>query len=73
MNFNTIPNVQLPLFVYGEPTENIAEVLPVVWNATECLASPDAITRQHGIDAILELGGTEGISSGGIHDCHLLG
>ena len=56
MNINTIPNVQLPLFVYGEPTQNIAEMLPVVWNATECLASADAITRQHGIDAILELG-----------------
>jgi hypothetical protein len=56
MNINTIPNVQLPLFVYGEPTENIADLLPVVWNATECLASADAITRQHGIDAILELG-----------------
>jgi hypothetical protein len=56
MNINTIPNVQLPLFVYGEPTENIAEMLPVVWSATECLASADAITRQHGIDAILELG-----------------
>jgi hypothetical protein len=56
MNINTIPNVQLPLFVYGEPTENIAEVLPVVWNATECLTSPEAVTRQHGIDAILELG-----------------
>jgi hypothetical protein len=56
MNINTLPNVQLPLFVYGEPTENIAEMLPVVWNATECLASADAITRQHGIDAILELG-----------------
>ncbi len=56
MNINTIPNVQLPLFVYGEPTENLADLLPVVWNAAECIASADAITRQHGIDAILELG-----------------
>ena len=56
MNINTIPNVQLPLFVYGEPTENLTDLLPVVWNATECLASADSITRQHGIDAILELG-----------------
>jgi hypothetical protein len=56
MIINTLPNVQLPLFVYGEPTENIAEMLPVVWSATESLAGADAITRQHGIDAILELG-----------------
>lgn len=56
MNLNTIPNVQLPLFVYGEPPENVAEVLPVIWNAAECLTSPEAVTRQHGIDAILELG-----------------
>jgi hypothetical protein len=56
MNISTIPNVQLPLFVSGEPPENIAELLPVVWNATECLASPDVLTRQHGIDIILEIG-----------------
>jgi HEAT repeat protein len=56
MNFNPIANLQLPLFVYGEPTENILEILPVVWNATESLASPDPVTRNHGIDAILELG-----------------
>jgi hypothetical protein len=56
MTINTLPIVQLPLFLYGEPTGNIAEMLPVVWNATECLASENAITRQHGIDAILELG-----------------
>jgi hypothetical protein len=56
MNIDPILNVQLPLFVYGEPTENILEVLPVVWNAVECLVSPESITRQHGIDAILELG-----------------
>ncbi len=28
----------------------------MVWNATECLTSPETVTRQHGIDAILELG-----------------
>jgi hypothetical protein len=56
MNFDPIPNVQLPLFVYGEPVENISELLPAVWNATESLASPDGVTRQHGIDALLELG-----------------
>jgi hypothetical protein len=56
MNIDPISNIQLPLFVYGEPVENINEVLPVVWNATESLASPDAVTRQHGIDALLELG-----------------
>ena len=56
MNYNPIPNIQLPLFVYGEPTENILEVLPVVWNSTELLTSPDPFTRNHAIDAILELG-----------------
>jgi hypothetical protein len=56
MNSNILSNVQLPLFAYGEPTENNTEVLWVVWNATECLASPDVLTRQHGIDAILDLG-----------------
>jgi hypothetical protein len=56
MNFDPIANVQLPLFVYGEAVENINELLPAVWNATESLAAPDAVTRQHGIDTLLELG-----------------
>jgi hypothetical protein len=56
MNFNPIPNIQLPLFVYGEPTENILELLPAVWNATEALASPTVVARNHGIDTLLELG-----------------
>jgi hypothetical protein len=56
MNYNMIPNIQLPLFIYGEPTENILEVLPAVWNATESLTAPDPTTRNHAIDAILELG-----------------
>jgi hypothetical protein len=56
MNYNPIPNIQLPLFIYGEPTENILEVLPVVWNATELLTASDPVTRNHAIDAILELG-----------------
>ncbi len=56
MNFNPIPNLQLPLFVYGEPAANIQEVLPAVWSATEALAASDAITRHHGIDALVELG-----------------
>ena len=56
MNFDPISNVQLPLFVYGEPVENIVEMLPVVWSATEALASPDSVIRQHGIDDLLELG-----------------
>jgi hypothetical protein len=56
MNFDPISNVQLPLFVYGEPVENISELLPAVWNATEALASPDAVIRQHGIDDLLEMG-----------------
>jgi hypothetical protein len=56
MNFNPISSLQLPLFVYGEPVENIADLLPTVWNATESLASPDSVTRQRGIDALLELG-----------------
>lgn len=56
MNFNPISSLQLPLFVYGEPAANILEVLPAVWSATEALASPEALTRHHGIDALVELG-----------------
>jgi hypothetical protein len=56
MNFNPISSLQLPLFVYGEPTANILEVLPTIWNATESLAAPDEVTRHHGIDALVELG-----------------
>jgi hypothetical protein len=56
MNYNPIPNIQLPLFIYGESTENLLEVMPVVWNATELLTAPDPVTRNHAIDAILELG-----------------
>jgi hypothetical protein len=56
MNFNPISSLQLPLFIYGEPTANIQEVLPVVWSATEALAAPEALTRHHGIDNLIELG-----------------
>ena len=56
MNFDPISNVQLPLFVYGQPVENISELIPAVWTATEALASPDAVVRQHGIDDLLDLG-----------------
>jgi len=56
MNFEPIPNIQLPLFVYGEPTAKIDELLPTVWSATEAMASPDPIIRHRGIDALLELG-----------------
>jgi hypothetical protein len=56
MNYDTIPKIQLPLFIYGEPTENILEVLPAVWNAAESLANPDTTTRNQAINAILELG-----------------
>lgn len=56
MNFNPISSLQLPLFVYGEPTANIEEILPAVWNATEALAATDAVTRHHGIDSLVELG-----------------
>ena len=56
MSLEPIPDIQLPLFVYGEPAENIAELLPAVWNATQALISPDATTRQRGLEAVLELG-----------------
>lgn len=56
MNYDTIPKIQLPLFIYGEPSENILEVLPAVWNAAESLAAPDPTTRNQAINAILELG-----------------
>ncbi len=56
MTIESLTNTQLPLFVYGEPSENIKELLPVIWNATESLASSDPVTRQHGLDTLLELG-----------------
>lgn len=56
MNFNPISNLQLPLFVYGEPTADLLDVLPAVWNATEALASPDATARHRGMDALVEFG-----------------
>jgi HEAT repeat protein len=56
MNFNPISNLQLPLFVYGEPAADINEVLPAVWAATEAMAAPDAVTRHHGLDDLVELG-----------------
>lgn len=56
MDTNSIPTVQLPLFLYGEPVKSIVELFPAVWKATEQLTSPDSITRQRGIDALLEMG-----------------
>jgi hypothetical protein len=56
MNLEPIPNIQLPLFVYGEPAENFFELLPMVWNATQALISPDPTTRSRGLDAVLEIG-----------------
>ncbi len=56
MDTNPIPILQLPLFGYGESVTNIVELFPVVWQATENLTSPEAATRQHGIDILLELG-----------------
>jgi hypothetical protein len=56
MNFNPISSLQLPLFVYGEASANLLEVLPAVWTATESLAAQDALTRHHGLDALVELG-----------------
>jgi hypothetical protein len=51
-----IPITQLPLFTYGESVTSIVELFPAVWNSTESLTSPDPITRQRGIDALLEIG-----------------
>jgi len=56
METDHIPILQLPLFDYGESVTNIIELFPAVWHATECLTSPDSATRQHGVDALLELG-----------------
>ncbi len=56
MNFNPISSLQLPLFVYGEPTANILEILPAIWNATEALSAPEAAIRHHGIDALVDVG-----------------
>jgi hypothetical protein len=56
MDTNPIPILQLPLFDYGESITNVVELFPVVWQAMENLTSPEAATRQHGIDLLLELG-----------------
>ncbi|OGO60870.1 MAG: hypothetical protein A2032_07385 [Chloroflexi bacterium RBG_19FT_COMBO_49_13] len=56
METENIPILQLPLFVYGESVTNIVELFPALWKATESLTSPETITRQRGIDALLELG-----------------
>jgi len=56
METENIPILQLPLFDYGESIANIVELFPAVWQATECLTSPDPSTRQLGIDVLLELG-----------------
>jgi HEAT repeat protein len=60
MIIENLPSVQLPLFSYGEPAENIAEMLPMIWEACEALVSQDATIRQHGIDALLEVGAQRG-------------
>jgi hypothetical protein len=56
MNTNPIPIVQLPLFAYGETLTNIVELFPAVWSATEALTAPDSVSRQHALDALLEMG-----------------
>ena len=56
MDTEPIPIVQLPLFVYGESVTNIIELFPTVWKAAENLTSPVSVTRQRGLDALLELG-----------------
>jgi hypothetical protein len=56
METENLPILQLPLFDYGESFTNVVELFPAVWQATECLTSPDPPTRQRGIDALLGLG-----------------
>jgi hypothetical protein len=56
METEPIPILQLPLFEFGESVTNIIELFPAVWQATECLTSPESPTRQRGLNAILELG-----------------
>jgi hypothetical protein len=56
MNIDPMLSLQLPLFVYGEPAANLVELFPIIWNATESLASSDSVTRHHGIDTLLEVG-----------------
>jgi hypothetical protein len=60
MIIDNLPSVQLPLFTYGEPSENISELLPMIWDACEALVAQDATLRQHGIDALLEIGAQRG-------------
>jgi hypothetical protein len=56
METEPINFLQLPLFIYGESVTNIVEVFPAVWKSTESLTSPDVITRQRGIDNLIEIG-----------------
>ena len=56
MDLTPIPILQLPLFDYGESVANVVELFPAVWQATENLTAPDPITRQCGMDALIELG-----------------
>lgn len=56
MDLDPIPILQLPLFDYGESITNVVELFPTVWQATECLASPEIGIRQHGLDTLVELG-----------------
>jgi len=55
MDTNPIPIIQLPLFEFGEPVKNIVELFPAVWKAAEQLTSPDPVSRQRGIDALLDM------------------
>jgi hypothetical protein len=56
MDAEQIPMLQLPLFGYGESISNVVELFPAVWQATECLTSPDSSVRLRGIDVLVELG-----------------
>src|SRR4030042_113170 len=56
MDTYPIPIIQLPLFVYGESVTDVVEIFPAVWRATESLTSPDSITRQRGLDSLIEVG-----------------
>lgn len=56
MDTEPIPILQLPLFDYGESVSNVVELFPAVWQATECLTSPDSSVRERGLEALFELG-----------------
>lgn len=55
MDSNSLPIIQLPLFVYGEAVTNIVELFPAVWKSAESLTSKDIQVRLQGLNILVEM------------------